>query len=156
MIHVIPFFARAHLASWATYPAWRLADLEIAEWNLDVLRPYAGQWPTPNVEVCNGPADLHLGIGLLTLGQADDAESLLRSSVADADAKGAPVWASYGRLFHALALRALGRGDEAGAVAARCAGEAAAFGMHQVLVDLEREGLVVSAGLDATPPRGGS
>lgn len=148
MLDFIPRFARSHLAAWSTYPAWRLGDAAVARRLVDILRPFSGSWSTPNQAVCNGPMDLHIGVNLLTLGQLDESEALVRSAVADASRCGAPTWQAYGSFFHALVLRELGRATEAAEVATTCRDLAAGFGMDQVLLDLDRAGLAV--GIDSS------
>jgi class 3 adenylate cyclase len=141
MLAFAPANFAVHVFTVATYPAWRFGDRETADRLLAGLRPHAGRWPTVGPAVPLGPADLHIGVNLLTLGEFVAAEFELRAALAECERTGASAWGTVA-LFHlAEALDKQERTADAAATVTRCQIEAERLGMTLVLHDLERLGL---------------
>lgn len=141
----VPASYRAHVSAIATYPTWRLGDAEVAAWMLEGLLPHAGRWLALGPTDPSGPADIHIGVNHLTLGELPTAEAALRSGLAQATAAEARAHETVA-LFHlADTLAQQGKADEAGVTAARCREQAERLSMQLILGDLDRLGLATSS-----------
>ncbi|WP_421118855.1 AAA family ATPase [Aquihabitans daechungensis] len=143
LLAYVPGFMAGQFACTTAYSSWWLEDRESAEILLQLLRPHAGYW-AGGLNFASSPADLSIGMMLLTLGRPGEAEPHLRLAVASAARAPAQAWEAFGRQFLALALLGVGRRDEAQAEAHRCRAQAAALGMHRLGRDLDRAGLVAT------------
>jgi len=140
LLAFVPASQRGSLAATLSPSIWSVGDTEAAETFLAWLRPYAGSW-VGGLNFVYQPADLAIGMNLLTLGRPGEAEPLLRGAVESAKRAPAVAWEAFGRQFLAHCLQDLGRDDEARAEAVRCVEQASALGMHRLVRDLADAGL---------------
>jgi hypothetical protein len=102
----------------------------------ELLEPYRGlQLVLPSGAVCLGAADRYRGMLLSADGRFDEAVPALEAAIAQEEGLGASALATRSRLWLARALVAGGgpaNRREAGALAARVVGDAAAMGMVPV------------------------
>ena len=131
-------------AATLAYTIWEVGDPGAAAVLLDMLLPHAGHW-IGGLNLFYSPADLAIGMMLVTLGRPAEAEAHIRLAVASSSTAPAAAWEAFSRQFLALALLQLGREVEAHAEAARCRELAAELGMHRLLHDLDRAGLATSS-----------
>ncbi len=141
----VPAYFAFHMAATATYPTWRLGEAAVAERLVAGLAPHAGRWPSLSAANTIGPADLHLGVNRVTLGDLPAAEADLRAALASCEATTSHAWEAVALLHLADAVAQQGRADESAALAARCRAQAVRLGLTLVTQDLDRLGLTPRA-----------
>jgi hypothetical protein len=144
MLPFVPASFSFHVFATASYPTWRLGDREVAMRSNEALRGHAGRWLAREAVLSCGPADLHIGMNLLTLDDAPAAVRALRAALELCVHADATAWETI-TLFHlAEALHRVGEYDEAASRAARAMTQAQQLGMNMIVQDLHRLGLVAT------------
>ncbi len=146
LLPFVPYGFRTHVAAVATYPTWRLGSASVAESLLVDLRPHAGHWPTFGPASSNGPADLHIGVNLVTIGDLDGARVSLESALRACEAGRAIAWETVTVLHLAEVALLQGRADDAQMMSDRCRRRADDFGMVLILRELDRLGFMSETG----------